>query len=111
MLSREYEVPVLDALDRLDVIQGYDCGNGPEPCVHTFAQSGIGLLGAHWSLSSIRPFFERWGVHEAGPEATAANHALVVVTDEDEDESGRSRTIFFATLPHASDNKQEGQHE
>lgn len=87
-----YSVPVDDALERLDVIPDYDAGNGPEPCVHTFAQSGFGLLGAHWDLSSAEAFMREWGVEEAGPEAKASGHGLVVVACGE-----RPRTIFFAT--------------
>lgn len=82
-------VPVDEAMERLEVIPDYDPGDGPGPCVHTFAQSAFALLGAHWSLSSVREFFEKHGVEEAGPEATAMRHGLVVVGD--------GRTIFFET--------------
>ena len=89
----EYSVPVEDALGRLAVIPDYDPGDGLKPCVHSFAQSAFGLLGAHWDLDSVREFFEKHGVEEAGEQAQAMRHGLVVVARE----GGRTRTIFFET--------------
>lgn len=90
-MSEDYSVPVEEAMQRLAVQEDYDCGNGPEPCVHTFADSAIGLLGAHWDLPSAEAFMREWGVQQAGPAASATNHGLVVVA-----ENGK-RTIFFET--------------
>lgn len=90
----EFQVPVDDAMARLAVIEDYDCGNGPEPCVHTFAASGFGLLGAHWSVGDVREFFERCGVDEAGPTAAGMKHGLVATEKKGD---GRDRTIFFET--------------
>jgi hypothetical protein len=92
-MDENYGVPVEDAMARLDVIPDYDAGNGPEPCVHTFAQSQVGLLGAYWDLPSVEAFMRKHGVEKAGEQATAMNHGLVVV--------GGGRTIFFATAPPA----------
>lgn len=78
--DRSYAVSIEDALTRLDVID-YDAGTGEGPCVHTFAQSGFGLLGAHWYLSELEPHMRRWGVEEAGAEAKAMRHGLVVISD------------------------------
>ena len=87
--DEDYSVPVDQALKRLEVIPDYDAGNGPGPCVHTFAQSRIGLLGAHWDLPAVEAFMREHGVETSGPEATATGHGLVTVGD--------GRTIFFAT--------------
>lgn len=84
-------VPVTEAMERLAVIPDYDPGDGEKPCVHTFAQSNIGLLGAHWSLTEVREFFGAHGVEESGPAATAMSHGLVAMGD--------GRTIFFETKP------------
>lgn len=92
-MTREYAVPVEDAMGQLDVIPDYDAGHGPAPCVHTFAQSSFGLLGAHWYLPAVREFFEAHGVEESGPQARATGHGLVAIDRE------RNRTIFFATKP------------
>ena len=75
----EYAVPVDEAIDLLDIIPDYDPGDGPKPCVHTFAESGFGLLGAHWSLDDLRTLFETYGVERAGDAATAMGHGLVVL--------------------------------
>lgn len=99
----DHAVPVDEALRRLDVIPDYDAGNGPEPCVHTFMQSAIGMLGAHWSVPEVQAFFERHGVEKAGPTATAMHHGLAVNAYED----GRLTTIFFATHPQAVLDEQE----
>lgn len=89
-MDAEYAVPIEEALDRLDVIPDYDAGSGPAPCVHTFMQSAVGLLGAHWYLPTVKAAFERWGVEEAGDSASRMNHALVVIKD------GKT-PVFFAT--------------
>lgn len=90
----EYAVPVDEAMSCLAVEPEYDCGNGPEPCVHTFMDAPFGLICAHWSVSDARTFFERWGVERSGDAAQAMQHGLVVV-------AGR-RTVFFETTPAAS---------
>jgi hypothetical protein len=74
----EYAVPIEDAVALLDVIPDYDCGNGPEPCVHTFVDAPFGQLGAHWSLTDLRAQMERLGVERAGDMARKAGHGLVV---------------------------------
>lgn len=83
------KVPVDEAVARLDVTEDYDCGNGPEPCVHTFRETAFGLLGAHWSVEEARAMMEKHGVEESGPAATGMNHGLVVI-----DENG---PVFFET--------------
>lgn len=75
----EYAVPLDDAMARLDVLPDYDAGSGPEPCVHTFAESGFGLLGAHWPVDSLRDLMAEHGVETAGEAATAMGHGLVVL--------------------------------
>lgn len=90
-LMNDYAIPVEDAMQRLDVIPDYDPGDGPGPCVHTFAESGFGLLGAHWHLEDIEGFMRRWGVEEAGEMATAMGHGLVVP------KSDRLGSLFIAT--------------
>jgi hypothetical protein len=89
----EYAVAVDDALARLKVVDDYDDGAGPRPCVHTFVDTPLALLGAHWPLTKVRAAFERWGVEESGEAASAMGHGLVVV------ERDRQRSVFFATKP------------
>jgi hypothetical protein len=36
------------------------------------------LIGAHWTVSDVRALMEQYGVEEAGPQATAMKHGLVV---------------------------------
>lgn len=91
--TSEYAVSVDEALTRLEVIPDYDNGSGPGPCVHSFAASAIGLLGAHWGLDEVLALFEREGVEQAGPEMTGMRHGLVTVFEE----NGRERTLFFET--------------
>lgn len=88
-MSETYAVPFEEAIARLDVIPDYDAGDGPGPCVHTFAQSAIGMLGAHWDLPSAEAFIRQHGAEEAGGMAKASGHGIVV--------QGDGRTIFFAT--------------
>jgi hypothetical protein len=78
---RQYGVSVEDAIARLVVDPDYDCGNGPEPCVHTFRSSPVGLLGAHWSLESVREAMGRYGVEQAGEQASAMGHGLVFIDE------------------------------
>lgn len=91
----EFALSLNDAMARLEIIPDYDCGNGPEACVHSLAQAGFGLLGAHWPVNSVRAFFWAHGVETAGDEAAASGHGLVTVANE----GGRWRTVFFATSP------------
>lgn len=72
-------VPLDEALARLDVIEDYDPGDGPKPCVHTFVDAAFGLLGAHWSLEDLRELIEEHGVETSGEMATAMHHGLVVL--------------------------------
>lgn len=90
--TNDTPLTVDEAIDRLMVVEEYDCGNGPEPCVHTFVEGGIGLLGAHWPLADVRAAFERWGVARSGPAATAMRHGLVVVEGDP-----YPRSVFFET--------------
>jgi hypothetical protein len=94
-VNEKVQVPIDDAVNRLAVIPDYDPGDGPKPCVHTFAQSAIGMLGAHWSVDKAREFMEAHGVEEAGEMATAMHHSLVVIGD--------GRTIFFETQTERED--------
>lgn len=91
--TSEYAVPVEDAIERLDVTPDYDPGDGEGPCVHSFAASAFGLLGAHWKLDKVEALFREHGVEEAGPEMTGMRHGLVCVFEDD----GCTRTLFFAT--------------
>jgi hypothetical protein len=92
MGSENYSVPVEEAMQRLAVIEDYDDGNGPRPCVHTFVASGFGLLGAHWGVEETRAAFERWGVETSGEAARAMNHGLAIIEREP-----RERAVFFET--------------
>jgi hypothetical protein len=74
-------VPVDEAISRLAVIEDYDAGNGPEPCVHTFRASMM-LLGAHWSVVDARKAFETYGVEESGPSMQSMGHGLAIVDDD-----------------------------
>jgi hypothetical protein len=87
----EFTLSVEDALARLDIIEDYDPGDGPQPCVHTVRDAGFGLLGAHWSVANARKLMEKHGVSESGPQAQAGNHGVAVI-----DEDG---PLFFATKP------------
>lgn len=88
----EHPVMVEEAMSRLNVIPDYDDGNGPRPCVHTLIQSTVGLLGAHWGVEAARTVFETFGVEEAGEQARAMGHGLVVTRPS-------KGPIFFETLP------------
>lgn len=85
----EYALSVEDAMARLEVVAEYDNGSGPQPCVHTFRDSPVGLLGAHWTLSDARAAMETHGVEISGSAATAAKHGVVVI-----DSTG---PVFFET--------------
>lgn len=85
----DYSVPTDAALAQLDVIPDYDSGGGEGPHVHTFAQSAVGMLGAHWELPEVEAFIREHGAESAGEQARAMRHGLVV--------QGEGRTIFFAT--------------
>lgn len=75
----EYDVSLSDALAMLDVIPDYDSGGGPKPCVHTVVQAGGIMIGAHWSVESLRDLMRDRGVQRAGAAARASGHGLVVV--------------------------------
>jgi hypothetical protein len=69
---------VEQALERIEITPDYDNGSGPQDCVHTFRNSSFMLIGAHWTVSDVRALMEQYGVEEAGPQATAMKHGLVV---------------------------------
>jgi hypothetical protein len=75
----EYTVDLTDAVRRLNVIDGYDAGNGPGTCVHTFRDSPAGLLGAHWYLDDLKALMAEHGVEESGAAAKSTGHGLVVI--------------------------------
>lgn len=85
----EYAVDLTDAVRRLEVIEDYDAGNGPGACVHTFRESAIGLLGAHWYLDELKALMAEHGVEESGEAAKATGHGLVVIDNR--------RPLFIAT--------------
>lgn len=93
-MTDSYVVPVEEAMQRLAVIEDYDDGGGPRPCVHTFMSSSFGLMGAHWGVDDARRAFETWGVEEAGEQAQAMKHGLVCI----EERSGRKVPVFFETV-------------
>ncbi len=76
------ELTVEEAMQRLDVIDDYDPGDGPKPCVHTLRSPGVGMaIGAHWSLQNVRALMEKFGVAESGQNAEQMGHGLVVIDD------------------------------
>lgn len=79
--SERVTLTVEEAVARLDVTPDYDNGSGPQDCVHTFRNSSFMLIGAHWTVPDLRALMERYGVEEAGAQATAAHHGLVVIDD------------------------------
>ena len=81
-------VPVDEAVERLAVIEDYDPGDGPKPCVHTF-RAGAMLIGAHWSVEKVREAFEEHGVEESGPTMQSMGHGLAIVDD--------AGPVFFET--------------
>jgi hypothetical protein len=91
MSEERVAVSVDEALKRLAVVEDYDPGDGPKPCVHTFRSSAIGLLGAHWAVEKARQAMEKYGVTESGEQAQAMNHGLVVIDD--------TSPVFFETVP------------
>lgn len=84
-------VPVAtdEALAMLAVIEDYDAGGGPEPCVHSYRASEIGLIGAHWPVEKVRAVFEEYGVELAGEFMTAIGYGLAVIDS--------TSPVFFAT--------------
>jgi hypothetical protein len=90
-MSEQQIIDADEAIARLDVIPEYDAGNGPGPCVHTFADAAFGLLGAHWYLDDLTEFMRRNVVQASGPMAVGMGHALVVLSDE------RPGPLFLAT--------------
>lgn len=79
----EYALTVEEAMSRLVVVEDYDPGGteGPGPCVHTFRETPFAMLGAHWRVSDAKAAMEKYGVEEAGAQATAAGHGVVVIDD------------------------------
>lgn len=69
-----------EAIERLDVIEDYDSGGGPEPSVHTFRFKTM-MLGAHWSLDSVRRAFEQYEVVESPEFLRDIGHGLMIVDD------------------------------
>lgn len=80
-----------EAVERLEIIEDYDAGSGPGKCVHSLREGPFMLLGAHWYLDDVIKTFDQFGPQEAGPDATAANHGIVVIDD--------TGPVFFGT-PH-----------
>jgi hypothetical protein len=80
-MTAEYAVAIDVALARLVIDPDYDAGNGPGPCVHTFRDGGVALIGAHWYLDDLRAAMERYGVEEAGEAAVSMGHGLVLIDD------------------------------
>jgi hypothetical protein len=68
-----------EAVAMLAVVE-YDPGGegGRGPCVHTFRDSAIGLLGAHWRLDAVREAMEKFGVERSGDVAAGMSHGLVL---------------------------------
>ncbi len=92
--SSEFDLTTEDAMARLNVVEDYDPGGGPGPCVHTLAEAAFGLLGAHWRVDDVRDFFDRHGAVTAGPMASAMQHGVACVGD--------GRRLYFATKPQES---------
>lgn len=90
----DYAVGIDEARERLDVIEDYDDGGGPRPCVHTFRSGAIGLLGAHWGVEEAIAAMREYGVEESGLDAQAMGHGLVII-----DKTG---PVFFATRQEVS---------
>lgn len=88
MSSTRVTIPLEEALARLAVIEDYDPGDGPKPCVHTF-RGGSALLGAHWSVEEARAAMEKHGVEESGPFMQAMGHGLATMDD--------TGPVFFET--------------
>lgn len=80
---------VEEAVARLAVIEAYDNGGGPAPCVHTFRVGAL-MLGAHWTVEQARAAFEEHGVAETtDPRMRALGHGLCI-----HDNTG---PVFFET--------------
>lgn len=79
----KYALTVEEAMSRLVVVEDYDPGGteGPGPCVHTFRETPFAMLGAHWRIADAKALMEKYGVEEAGPQAAAAGHGVVVTDD------------------------------
>ena len=85
------ELTIDEAVERLAVIEGYDPGDGPQPCVHTF-RVGMMMLGAHWSVEDARAAFEEFGVKETDDSMMVGMNHRLVVRDKTSD-------VFFETKP------------
>lgn len=83
------QVPTDEAMAMLAVIEDYDPGAGPEPCVHSFRQAAFGLIGAHWPVEKVRAAFEEHGAELSGPLMAGMGHGLALT-----DKTG---VLFFAT--------------
>jgi hypothetical protein len=91
-VTEDARVQVLagEAVAMLAVIEDYDPGGGPQPCVHSYRQSGVGLLlGAFWPVEEVRGAIEKYGAELSGPYMAGMGHGLAVT-----DETG---VLFFAT--------------
>lgn len=75
----EWKVDPAEAVSMLAVIEDYDDGNGPRPCVHTLVDGGFGVIGAHWGLDDVTALIEEQGVERSGEAAQAMGHGLVVL--------------------------------
>lgn len=80
----EYTLTVEEAMSRLVITEDYDPGGteGPGPCVHSFRETPFAMLGAHWRVAEVRAAMEKYGVEQAGEQATAAGHGVVVIDDQ-----------------------------
>jgi hypothetical protein len=91
-MSAKFPVPFDEAISRLQVIPDYDDGNGARPCVHTFVEGGIALLGAHWGLEEIEELGREFGFEETGGAAKGMNHGLAILRDD-------NGPLFLETKP------------
>jgi len=80
-IGDDYSVSVGEAIGRLAVVEDYDPGDGPKPCVHAIVETAFGMLGAHWSVEKARQLMEECGVATSGPSASAMGHGLVTVRE------------------------------
>ena len=78
MEDERVTLSVDDAIERLDT---WTEGDSEDRSVHTFLSSPIGLIGADWSLKSIREAMERGTVELSGEQATAMNHGIVILEE------------------------------
>lgn len=87
-MPEEYRISKEAALERLDILP-YDQGDGLEPHVHTLRQGGPMLIGAHWQMTEVEQAIDTYGIEEAGEEAAAMGHGLVIIDD--------AGAVFLAT--------------